>query len=342
MDSSNRSTLGTVAAKTLLILALVGLVFSSTSCTSIQPIQKIGLVAPFEGLYRESGYDALDAVRSAITDCAPEGRSIVALALDNSAQTSYTPRTMQKLLQDPALIGVVGPLEYATTVAAAPSMTDAMVPWVAPLAIDAGGEFVDPRLSDAYIDAAVVQMARNAVREGADRVYVLGAPEKWIPGEDVGANSNSRLDLSFATVQLDAMTPANWDSVLGSIGASDAVLWLGQAHTGAEAASRLHEERPDISFWLSPASSIGIFVRHYRANGSIYWVSWSLPEYNDQLQNPASDIAKSQLSYLAACKILSDFDTVNTVEPLRLSLRSYRLMIDGETAIFEPLDTATK
>ena len=42
---------------TLLFLIL------ATGCTPVRPVVKIGLIAPFEGLYRDSGYGALAAMR---------------------------------------------------------------------------------------------------------------------------------------------------------------------------------------------------------------------------------------------------------------------------------------
>ncbi len=56
--------------------------------TNTRPVVKIGLIAPFEGLYRESGYEALAAMRSAIADSPLPSQvriDILPLALDDSA-----------------------------------------------------------------------------------------------------------------------------------------------------------------------------------------------------------------------------------------------------------------
>src|SRR5262245_10088378 len=64
-----------------LVVALVSLL---AGCSSIRPIVKIGLIAPFEGLYRQSGYVALDAMRQAMIDCTPPGVDVLPLALDDN------------------------------------------------------------------------------------------------------------------------------------------------------------------------------------------------------------------------------------------------------------------
>ena len=50
------------------------------ACTDVQPVVKIGLVAPFEGLYRRTGYDALAAMRAAIADQPAPGVNVLPLA----------------------------------------------------------------------------------------------------------------------------------------------------------------------------------------------------------------------------------------------------------------------
>ena len=49
--------------RAFLALFSISALLAVSSCTSIRPVVKVGLIAPFEGLYRETGYAALDAVR---------------------------------------------------------------------------------------------------------------------------------------------------------------------------------------------------------------------------------------------------------------------------------------
>src|SRR5688500_13064399 len=78
-----------------------------TGCTSIRPIIKIGLIAPFEGLYRQSGYTALDAMRQAMAECTPPGMDVLPLALDDSGDPARAQRAAQKLLIDPSVGAIV-------------------------------------------------------------------------------------------------------------------------------------------------------------------------------------------------------------------------------------------
>ena len=52
----------------LLAVRLLALVAAATlaGCTNVRPTIKIGVLAPFEGLHRRTGYAALDAVRAAM------------------------------------------------------------------------------------------------------------------------------------------------------------------------------------------------------------------------------------------------------------------------------------
>lgn len=53
------------AAVKLLLLALATL---AAGCASVDPVVKIGLVAPFEGRHRAIGYDAIYSARLAVRD----------------------------------------------------------------------------------------------------------------------------------------------------------------------------------------------------------------------------------------------------------------------------------
>ncbi|HRJ42868.1 MAG: hypothetical protein KJZ86_12115 [Caldilineaceae bacterium] len=74
-----------------------------SACASTRPVAKIGLLAPFEGVYRQEGYDALTAMRAAIED---SGLDVLPLALDSSRDAV---RAGQKVLADPSVVAAVGP-----------------------------------------------------------------------------------------------------------------------------------------------------------------------------------------------------------------------------------------
>ena len=101
-----------VRLQALLPVFLAGLwvAGSLAGCTNVRPTIKIGVLAPFEGLHRRSGYAALEAVRAAIADFSNVDAGILPLALDDGDQPQQAVRSAQKLLADPRVAAVVGPL----------------------------------------------------------------------------------------------------------------------------------------------------------------------------------------------------------------------------------------
>jgi branched-chain amino acid transport system substrate-binding protein len=100
------------------------------SCVSVRPIVKIGVLAPFEGLYRRTGYTVLEAVRRAIVDDSaanPAVFDLLPLALDDSAAPAAARRSTQKLLVDPGVGAVVGPLTPALAAATGDLLAPASV-----------------------------------------------------------------------------------------------------------------------------------------------------------------------------------------------------------------------
>ncbi len=116
-------------------LALVG-------CTVTKPIIKIGLVAPFEGLYRDIGYDALYAVKLALREWneagGVEGYMVEVVALDDSGDSGQAPAQASELLLDPLVMGAIGHFDDQTTLAASPVYQEGGLALIAP-AVTAGG-----------------------------------------------------------------------------------------------------------------------------------------------------------------------------------------------------------
>ena len=92
----------------LVVLLLLALLLPA--CESIRPMEKVGLLAPFEGLYRRTGYAALDALRAALSTAPGDSTDRLPLALDTSRDPL---RTTQKLLADHSVRAVIGPLSLA-------------------------------------------------------------------------------------------------------------------------------------------------------------------------------------------------------------------------------------
>lgn len=93
------------AFRLLLLPLTVVLLLAACAVRSTPSIYKIALLAPFEGRYREVGYDALYAARLALAEAnAPQ---IELLAVDDGGTTERAADRAQALAQDPAVLTAI-------------------------------------------------------------------------------------------------------------------------------------------------------------------------------------------------------------------------------------------
>jgi hypothetical protein len=111
-----------------LCLALLGVCVLLPGCAfpgSVKPTVKIGLSAPFEGRYRDLGYEVLYAVRLAVGQRNQaggiDGRYLVEfVALNDFDEPDEAVLQAQKMSVDPGVLGVLGGWSAATARAAVP------------------------------------------------------------------------------------------------------------------------------------------------------------------------------------------------------------------------------
>lgn len=100
-----------------------------SACASVQPVVKIGLVAPFEGQYRGVGYDVIYSARLAVRQINEQGGiggyRVALVALDDSGDPELAARTAESLVLDPAVVAVVGHWLTDTTAVATPIYANA-------------------------------------------------------------------------------------------------------------------------------------------------------------------------------------------------------------------------
>lgn len=113
-----------------LLITVFGLLI--TGCASVQPVVKIGLVAPFEGAQREVGYDAIYAARLAVREINAVGGiggyRVALVALDDGGDVQLAQETAASLAIDPAVVAVIGHGLAETTAVAQPIYKDAGMP----------------------------------------------------------------------------------------------------------------------------------------------------------------------------------------------------------------------
>jgi len=296
------------------------MLFAGASCTAVRPVAKIGLIAPFEGLYRETGYEALDALRAAIEACAPAGVDVLPLALDDSNRPDNARRAAAKLLLDPTTAAVIGPYGYDTTIAASQELSASRVNWLAPLMLGADGRFAAPDGDLGWLAELIAAITVAAESEGAQQLAVAGLPQEW------HAPLAARLAEVSAPIPVRLLDPDAGDAV--DPGAHGALLWLGDAHSGARALSDVRTLRPDAPFWLGPQGGDPVFVAHATVQGPVYWATWAGAQYN-AVSQPAA-----WLTFEAACAALEGMSGRSSPPQARL-LHSYRITQGGESV---PLD----
>lgn len=127
-----------------------------SSCASVDPVVKIGLVGPFEGANRAIGYDAIYAARLAVREMNAAGGiggyRVALVALDDGGDPALARETAVSLTIDPAVIAVIGHALPETTAAAQPIYAEADLRFV-PLGDTAFGPQAVETYTPAFIQA---------------------------------------------------------------------------------------------------------------------------------------------------------------------------------------------
>ncbi len=225
----------------------------------VSALQPIGLLAPFEGLERRQGYDALDALRRAIADSPPTA-ALLPLALDSSRDPT---RAAQKLLLDPNLAAVLGPLAPH----ALPAPADAAAlhalgagRWLAPFALTPAGWAApdDP----AWLQALISGAAEAAAGQGATQLLLA-------TGESGATASFAALLTQAQREGIAAPIPIVWEGDPASpaleLPPGSALLWLGNGAVAAERAAALRLAGQPNALWLAPWAADALFFEHLGA-----------------------------------------------------------------------------
>ncbi len=232
-------------------LALVG-------CAVTKPIIKIGLVAPFEGLYRDVGYDALYAVKLALREWneagGVEGYMVELVALDDSGDPDQAPGQASELILDPLVMGAIGHFDDQTTLAASPVYQEGVVALIAP-AVTAGG--LENYPSVFRLGASEGALGRRAAlfaweELGARRLAVLdegsGLTQAFVvAAEDLGATVLSYQDVDHLEKGFDLL-------FFGGRSGEGATLLLRLREKGIVAPLMGGFNRPHFARWAGEAA----------------------------------------------------------------------------------------
>jgi branched-chain amino acid transport system substrate-binding protein len=260
-----RIVLGGVVCMLLAVLLLA-------SCSDVRPIVKIGLIAPFEGLHRRTGYEALAAMRQAIADAPASAIGFIPLALDDSADPERTRRAAKKLLVDPQVKAVVGPLSPALATASGDVLSHGGVAWFAPFAVAPAGGFAAPLDSGAWASGLAAAVGAAVQQQGATALVLAGDQRGWPAWNEAEWSVIAGVPTRFLESDSFAME---------SLTANDAIFWLGSAETAA-AFLNAHPALPvHIPFWLSMEGGDPILSERLKIDSKLYWLAWSSMSYTE-------------------------------------------------------------
>ncbi len=165
----------------VLLFILLGCLLSGcTGLGSTRPVVKIGLVAPFEGLHRQLGYDVLYAVKLAVRErnaaSGVSGYMVELAALDDSNNPAQAPLQARKMIVDADVMGVIGHFSDQAALAAVDEYHRAGLALITQVAADAVTERDYPEVFRLYArnDLLGAEAARHVVEElGMYRLAVL-------------------------------------------------------------------------------------------------------------------------------------------------------------------------
>lgn len=159
-----------------------------TGCTfpgSVKLTVKIGLSAPFEGLYRDLGYEALHAVRMAVRERNADGgvgeRFLIELvALNDLNEAEEAAEQARKMAVDPGVIGVLGGFSEET-VSVAWDYDQLGLVYLVPK-VDIRGELVSDAVDVGFADRYASES--GGAEAGAAAVWAYSAANRLMDAMD--------------------------------------------------------------------------------------------------------------------------------------------------------------
>lgn len=144
------------------------------------PTVKIGLVAPFEGLYRATGYEVLFAVKLALQERNEgqglQGYRVELVALNDFNDPEEAAKQARALVADPDVVGVIGHLSSAATGAALPVYNEAEMAVVVPWSVEAAlleGQFPGVVSVAVTVEEAAEQLHAKSQEMGFTQLETL-------------------------------------------------------------------------------------------------------------------------------------------------------------------------
>lgn len=168
---------------------------------SAAPVVKIGVIAPFEGLGRPTGYAVLPAVKAAVAEANAAGalgaHRVAVVALNDDSDPEAAARQARRLAEDADVVAVLGPFDFVTAQAAAPPLGEAGLPALvaAPLESPRPGilslcpaaEVINSVVSSSFRVAISLpaELSLSTFSNWEELGYAKSAPGGWIGGPNL-------------------------------------------------------------------------------------------------------------------------------------------------------------
>lgn len=185
-----------------------------TGCVaSTPPVVKIGLIAPFEELYRDDGYAVLAAVRLAVAERnaagGVAGHQVLLVALNDNGRAEESRSQAANLALDPQVMGVTGLLSRRTALAAGPVLAQQGLPWLPLASLEpehlAGGFALEAAPADLVNYAASLTASGEItlpVQLAVAGVSLSSSPAAWLWLDDAAAAAQALPDLGAGSILL--------------------------------------------------------------------------------------------------------------------------------------------
>jgi ABC-type branched-subunit amino acid transport system substrate-binding protein len=210
---------------------------------SVPRTVKIGIAAPFEGLYRSVGYEALYGVRLAVKERNAAGGlggyRVELVALNDFNQAAEARVQARKMVADPLVFGVIGGLRPEAALAALPEYRTASLAYLSPTPSDL---LVARGLTETLAAAVSTQaIAHVAANLAADEFQVAHAALLCGPGTADGALAEALHNAlgvrGVETLPASAWTPSLLDAeaLFVAAGVRDGAAWIADARAAGYA-----------------------------------------------------------------------------------------------------------
>lgn len=259
--------------------------FLLIACSSVQPVVKIGLLAPFEGLHRRTGYAALTAMRLAIQET-PSTVAMLPLAMDEGVDAQRAQRAAQKLLLSTEVGALIGPATPELFDAVGAVLAQSALPWYIPFAPSPPATSALSAPSQEWLLPLLRAVATAEAARGAQRLVVAGGHTEW-------------------PVATALALPLLHSDQIEQVGAGDAVFWLGSPEAGAAYLHALRTRTSNVPFWLGPQGDDPVFAEQVAITTAVSFVTWLDDDYLAWAQTHGITSPRAYLTYRATVQAIT-------------------------------------